>query len=288
MTDEIRDPELALSGESGIVTGRRARLAARLRDLGDEAAAWARLLPPRLDRAALAGDGAVRVLGIYAADGAESTARAIAELRRSRRPLEIVLGALDEPAPELEHDTLLAGLRGRGKFENLNELLVEAPPTSAPWKVVMDDDVDLPRGFLDRFLFVCERMEFQLAQPALTHTSHAAWRVFRRRRGAVARRTHMVEIGPLTAFSAEVAAELLPFPSLRMGWGLDVHWGAVAQARDWRLGVVDATPIRHSRRVTAGAYDRQEAVAELQAFLAERPWIDRKTANCVIETRRSW
>jgi hypothetical protein len=98
----------------------------------------------------------------------------------------------------------------------------------------------------------------------------------------------MVEIGPLTAFSAAVADQLLPFPPLSMGWGLDAHWGALAQERGWRLGVVDATPIRHSSRVTASAYDREQAQNELQGFLAERRWIDRKTANSVIETHSIW
>jgi hypothetical protein len=73
-----------------------------------------------------------------------------------------------------------------------------------------------------------------------------------------------------------------------MGWGLDAHWGALARERDWRLGVVDATPIRHASRVTASAYDREEALEELRGFLAERPWIDRNTANSVIETHTIW
>jgi hypothetical protein len=281
------DPERVLSGESGIVTGRRARLLGGLRDIGDEAASWLRLVPPRLDRAARSGDGAVHVVGVYGADHGE-IAHAVSELRRSHRRVTVALGALDERAPALEQETLLTGLRGRGKFENLNALLAEAPRGDARWLVVIDDDVALPRGFLDRFLFVCERLGLQLAQPALSHTSHAAWRVFRRCRWTVARTTHMVEIGPLTAFSAPVADELLPFPPLRMGWGLDAHWGALAQGRGWRLGVVDATPIRHSSRVTASAYDRDEALSELRGFLAERSWIDRNTANSVIETHMIW
>jgi hypothetical protein len=281
------DPARVLSGESGIVTGRRARLLGGLRDIGDEAAAWLRLVPPRLDRAARSGAGAVHVAGVYGADH-EHIARAVSELRRSHRRVTVALGALEERAPSLEQETLLTGLRGRGKFENLNALLAEAPRGDARWLVVIDDDVALPRGFLDRFLFVCERLGLQLAQPALTHMSHAAWRVFRRRRWSVARTTHMVEIGPLTAFSAQVADELLPFPPLRMGWGLDAHWGALAQERGWRLGVVDATPIRHSSRVTASAYDRDEALAELQGFLMERSWIDRNTANSVIRTYTIW
>jgi hypothetical protein len=277
-----------LSGESGIVTGRRARLRAGIRDLGDEAASWVRLLPVRLERAARAGSSSVHVIGLYGAECGESIARAVSELQRSRRPVTVALGALDECAPALERETILTGLRGRGKFENLNALLSQAPLGDADWLIVIDDDVGLPRGFLDRFLFVCERLGLQLAQPALTHTSHAAWRVFRRRRWSVARTTHMVEIGPLTAFSAPVAEHLLPFPQLRMGWGLDAHWGALAEEHGWRVGVVDATPIRHSSRVTASAYDREEALAELQGFLGTRPWIDRKTANSVIQTHSTW
>jgi len=282
------DPERALSGQSGIVTGQRARLRAAVRDLGDEAASWLRFGPPRLARAARSGNGAVHVAGIYGADHAASMTRAVAELLRSHRPVTVALGALDEPALGLESETRLHGLRGKGKFENLNELLALAPRGDASWLIVIDDDVELPRGFLDRFLVVCERLGLQLAQPALTHRSHAAWPVFRRRRWAVARTTRMVEIGPLTAFSQAVAGELLPFPDLRMGWGLDAHWGALALEHGWRLGVVDATPIRHSARVTASAYGREEAMAELREFLADRPWIDREVANSVIEEHATW
>lgn len=282
------DPEQVLSGRSGIVTGRRARFAGRLRDLGDEAAAWLRLVQPRLDRAARSGERSVHVIGIYAGDHVASVQRAVGELRRSRRPLTVALGALDDSAPGLEHETRLAGLRGAGKFENLNALLERAPLGDAAWVVVMDDDVELPRGFLDGFLFICERLSLVLAQPALTHTSHAAWPVFRRRRWSVARITRMVEIGPLTAFSRPVAETLMPFPPLRMGWGLDAHWGALALEHGWRLGVVDATPVRHSSRVTASSYDRGQALAELRAFLEHRTWIDRTTANSVIQTHRKW
>ena len=282
------DPEQALSGESGIVSGRRRRLAARLADLVDDATLWLRLVPPRLARSARENKGAVRVIGIYAGDHGASMARAVAELRRTERDLTITLGALDKPADELAALTRLSGLGGAGKFENLNALLASEPLGNERWLIVIDDDVELPHGFLDRFLFLAERFGFKLAQPALRHTSHAAWSVFRRRRGSVARATRMVEIGPVTAFERTVVGELLPFPSLRMGWGLDSHWGALAQERGWRLGVVDATPIRHESRVTASAYDRGEAMEELRRFLEHRPHIDRKTANSVIETHTSW
>ena len=76
-----------------------------------------------------------------------------------------------------------AAPEGRGKFENLNLLLAAHPADGHDWLLVIDDDVELPRGFLDRFLFLCERFSLALAQPAHRLHSHAAWPVTRRRRG---------------------------------------------------------------------------------------------------------
>jgi hypothetical protein len=214
-------------------------------------------------------------------------ARSVAELRRSRHDVSVALGSLGAASAPLAADTRLNDLSGQGKFENLNALLAAAPPGAADWMLALDDDAELSRDFLDRFLVCAERFGFQLTQPALRHTSHAAWRVVRRARWCVARRTRLVEIGPVTAFHSSVAGELLPFPAVRMGWGLDAHWGGLALERGWRLGIVDATPVRHSARRTASGYDRDAAVAELEEFLRGRPHIDRTTALEVVERYRS-
>ena len=289
MNEPALDVGRLLSGQSGIITGPRARARARLLDALDAAALWARLVPPRLDRAArAAAGGSVLVLGLYSTEQAEPAARAIDELRRSGRTVTFALGALDEPHPSLAGVTVAGGLRGGGKFENVNALLEHVPAHVADWTVVIDDDVELPGGFLDQMLFCAERFRFDLAQPAVTHSSHSAWPVCRRERGSVARRTRLVEIGPLTVFRNTVAADLMPFPPLRMGWGLDLHWGGLALEREWRLGIVDAAAIRHEARVTASTYDRDEAVAELRSFLSGRPHIDRAQAREVVERYRSW
>ncbi len=137
--------------------------------------------------------------------------------------------------------------------------------------MIVDDDVELPRGFLDRFLFLCERFSLQLAQPAHRLRSHAAWPQTRRRPGSVVRETRFVEIGPVTAFARATFATLLPFPELRMGWGLDAHWAALAREHGWRCGVIDAVAIGHRAAPAADAYSREAALAEARAFLAERP-----------------
>ena len=148
----------------------------------------------------------------------------------------------------------------RGKFENLNALLAAHPPAAYDWLLVIDDDVALPRGFLDAFLCAAERTGLKLAQPAHRLHSHAAWPVTRRHPGATARETTFVEIGPVTAFHRDSFDVLLPFPEgLRMGWGLDVHWAAVAAEHGWPIGIVDATPIGHTQRPAGSGYARDAA-----------------------------
>jgi hypothetical protein len=195
---------------------------------------------------------------------------ALTELRASRHRTRFATGSTTE----------LSG----GKFQNANLLLEGRLP--ADWVVVVDDDVALPPGFLDGFVALAERLDLDLAQPAQTLASHAAWRSARRVPFAIARQTNFVEIGPVTAFSRRAAEELLPFPDLRMGWGLDLHWAALAAERGWRLGVIDALPVRHETRPVGGAYRAAEATQEAQRFLASRPYLHAGEAGRTLRTHR--
>jgi len=239
-----------------LASGRRARVA-----LG------ARREPPR--RRVLA-------LGIVREAHRELAERAQAELARSRHELELRVG----PPGSL------------GKFENLNALLGEpgsdrrARAERADWLLVIDDDVELPHGFLDRFVFLCERFSLQLAQPAHRLDSHAAWPQTRRQAGSFVHETRFVEIGPVTAFAQATFATLLPFPRLRMGWGLDAHWGALAGEHGWRCGVTDAVAIGHRAAPAADAYSRDAAIAEARAFLAERPYVPAVEAKRTLRRHR--
>jgi GT2 family glycosyltransferase len=246
-----------LSGASGTVGGKRGALL-RARDLWLDVRAAPRRL--RIQRAARQEPPRQRVLVLGIERPGSLMPAARAELERSRHDVAIV--------------TAPAG--ARGKFENLNALLTEHPPDAYDWVLVVDDDVALPRGFLDAFLHVAERAGFELAQPAHRLHSHAAWAITRRRPGAAARETTFVEIGPVTAFHRDAVGALLPFPEgLRMGWGLDVHWAAVAAQRGWRIGVVDATPIGHTQKPAGSDYPRAQAEEEARAFLADRPYVTR-------------
>jgi GT2 family glycosyltransferase len=262
-----------LSGASGTVGG----LDAALRAVRDSALDARELAGGRRLRLALAARRepprrGVLVIGVERPEHRALAARARKELERSRHAVELHVCPPGDG----------------GKFENLNRLLAAHPAAGHDWLIVLDDDVALPRGFLDRFLFLCERFELQLAQPAHRLNSHAAWPQTRRRVGSVVRETRFVEIGPVTAFSSTTFATLLPFPQLRMGWGLDAHWAAVAQQRGWRCGVTDAVAIAHRAAPAADAYSREAAIAEARAFLAERPYVRASEADRTLRTHRRW
>ncbi|HEX4364156.1 MAG TPA: glycosyltransferase family A protein [Solirubrobacteraceae bacterium] len=254
------DPDF-LSGTSGTVRGIRRPLLQTVDAVLD---AEARPRLRRIDAAARtrpAAPSRVLVLGVERPGRLMGAVRA--ELHRSR-------------FHDVEMHTV--GIGEAGKFEHVNALLERHPPAGHDWLLVVDDDVVLPPRFLDRFLFCAEQAELVLAQPAHRRHSHAAWVATRRLPGGAVRESRFVEIGPVTAFAATTFETLLPFPGLRMGWGLDAHWGGLAIEHGWRAGIVDATPILHTAPV-GGGYERAAAVAEAQAFLADRPYVTRAQAR---------
>jgi GT2 family glycosyltransferase len=214
----------------------------------------------------------VLVLGVTRREKAISSAAIRAELESSRHDVQM--------------HTTLAG--DAGKFENLNRLLGAHPAKGHDWLLLVDDDVELPAGFLDRFLFLCERFSLTLAQPAHRLHSHAAWEVTRRRPGSVVRETSFVEIGPVTAFAASCFDVLLPFPELRMGWGLDVYWAALAREHGWRCGVTDAVAIHHRQAPAGASYSREQAIAEARAFLEGKPHVSAEEAQRTLATHTRW
>jgi hypothetical protein len=284
VSEEPPSAEEFLSGRVGHVGPRRA-IAMRALDELLDLELGVRRVPARLDRLAESvPERRVLALSIYRPPSRRMEAIA-AELGGSRHQVRLALGSMEESPRALAPHTLATGLTG-GKFENLNLLLRAAEPVAFDWLLVVDDDVVLPRRFIERLLGVCERLELALAQPAQTLASHAAWPVTRRRPRSLARETRFVEIGPVTALRRDAAAELTPFPELRFGWGLDLHWAALARERGWRLGVVDALPVRHDEAGVAAAYAHGEAVDEARRFLAARPFVPSAEAGRTLAVHR--
>jgi len=274
VTDPDPDPAADfLSRSSGLVFGVRATSRALAADALADAVGWSRGQPWRLRRAAAAWPRrSVLALAVERVGEPNLLSGARRELLGSKHAVRF--------------DSIAVG--DLGKFQNLNRLLERNSIAGHDWLLAIDDDVTLPRGFLDVFIFLVERFGLRLAQPAHRARSHAAWQITRRRAGSLARETAYVEIGPVIAFHQSTFDVLLPFPELRAGWGLDAHWSALAQQHGWPIGIVDATAIRHGLRRIAAAYDRSEAIAEGRRFLSDRPYVKAADSQRTFVTHRTW
>jgi hypothetical protein len=132
---------------------------------------------------------------------------------------------------------------------------------------------------------VAEWIGLDLCQPAQSWGSDAAWRVTRRRADAL-RETRFVESGPVILMRSEVFEVVSPFSEEGMGWGMCLHWAALARREGWKLGIVDALPVRHERRGTASTYPEAEALEAARRFLDDHEHIGFDEANEVVSRHR--
>ena len=77
----------------------------------------------------------------------------------------------------------------------------------------------------------------------------------------------------MTAVHRDAFTVLLPFPEVGMGWGLDAHWSWLAREHGWPIGVVDLLPVAHLVAAAGAGYQREAAVAQARAFLADHPYL---------------
>jgi hypothetical protein len=159
-------------------------------------------------------------------------------------------------------------MQAKGKFENIEDAILDCgrPLSSFDWLIIVDDDVALPKGFLDGYLEIAKALDLSLSQPAHKFASHASYAVTQRRWGTIARETRFVEIGPLTVVRAAAFKLIVPFPKSRWCYGVDAFWSEEMARAGLRCGVVDALPIRHLRPVAA-SYDMRQAAEEGEALM---------------------
>jgi len=228
-----------------------------------------------------------RLLRLLDAAADVRAAPALWRARRAARRLpaqNVLLAAIRVAGREADLDRVVARIAGDtrhavslavtpmapvGKFDNINRAIATHDMDRHDWLLVIDDDIDVPDGFLDLLLYFAQLHGLKLAQPAHRFRSFSTFAVTERHWAALCRQTRFVEIGPVSLLHRDTFADLLPFPSLRWAWGLDIFWADVAAQRGWHMGVVDAVPIRHKRPVAA-SYDVTAARDEAVAFLSAR------------------
>lgn len=181
------------------------------------------------------------------------------------------LGKIVEALSRSRHavESSILTMKPQGKFANVDEAIAAAPrPLAAyDWLVITDDDVAVPRSFLDAYLALAQAGDLAISQPAHRFASYASYEITRRRYGSLVRSSRFIEIGPLTVLRADTFSDLIPFPPSRWCYGIDVLWTEIAHRRGWRMGIVDAAPIRHLKPVARG-YDSSEAFDEARELMA--------------------
>ena len=191
-------------------------------------------------------------------------------IEAASRPGDMVRVAQDLISDRHQVSLSIWPMADQGKFANVDAAIGAAstPLAAFDWLIIADDDVEVAPGFLDEFIAASEAAGLAIAQPAHRFDSYANFGLTHRRWGALVRETRFVEIGPLTALRRETFDALIPFPRSRWCYGIDVYWASIAQEKGWKVGVVDATPIRHLRPV-AKAYDATAAIAEGRQLLVK-------------------
>jgi hypothetical protein len=161
--------------------------------------------------------------------------------------------------------------RGTTKWPRLADLLARDPAVfdayGAIW--VPDDDLAIDADGVERFLEIFHREGLSLAQPALADGCFWSHELTLAVRTYAVRFTNFVEV-MAPAFSREALRACAPtFALSKSGWGLDYVWPRLLGDPPDRVGIVDATPMVHTRPVGGGgAYVFKEAEEEAHALTA--------------------
>lgn len=199
-------------------------------------------------------DTTASLYSVYRSNNVDILSRLIGQIEA-----DVHLHSLDGVVPDSLSDFTRSTGPGQ-RMPLLQSLITSNPPKEGGWVVIADDDVAFEAPGLTRFLKWANAAGLDFAQPAHTPSSHSTFLVTRLEPFSSVRQSQFVEVGPLVALSPRAQAFALPFPEeARMGWGVDVLWASY-RSSGLRLGVVDATPMRHFGPV-GNAYDNAEEAA---------------------------
>jgi glycosyltransferase involved in cell wall biosynthesis len=215
------------------------------------------------------------VLGVYLADEPNNVEDIVARLADSTgvavRQRWVALGG-DPPGPEVAAVTSSILRKRVPKYAILNDLLATEDLGAFEFVLTVDDDIVVPRRFLDFFLPLQARLGFAIAQPPRTSNSYIDHPIVEQQRGVLARETLFVEIGPVVSVHRDAFDVVFPFDLVSpMGWGYENVWSHEASAGGLKMGIVDAVPVDHSLREPVANYSWDEADRQRAEYLRRNP-----------------
>ncbi len=194
----------------------------------------------------------ILILGIYLADQPNNVQDIVSTLSETRSyevtQRWVALGG-KPPKNAIAGVSVEALADRKPKFHIINDLLAKEDVNRYEYVLIVDDDIVLPHQFIDYFLSLQESLGFALAQPARTSNSNIDHPIVEQQRGALARETCFVEIGPVVSIHKSAYDVVFPFdPISPMGWGYENVWAYRLAQRNRKMGIIDAVPVDHSLR----------------------------------------
>jgi hypothetical protein len=218
----------------------------------------------------------ILTVGVCVASQRNSFAHARAELGRSRCHEVMQRWVVIDPSctpserrSERVYERLQNEKAPRPKL--INSLLQDQDLAAFDYVVLVDDDITLPRGFIDDYIAMHRRLGFALSQPARTFNSYINFPVTKRVPGLLGRQTQFVEGGPVVCISKELFEDLLPLDEAAPNsYGADLTWPPIVQGRGFAMGVIDCVPVDHSLRSAATTYQLQPTIEAMGRYLSTR------------------
>lgn len=154
---------------------------------------------------------------------------------------------------------------GKGhKWPALFELLLdhEALVRSYEYVWLPDDDLACTGDDITQLFDICRAQRLQLAQPSLSHDSYFSHLITLHNPYFRLRYTSFVEI-MAPCFHRDAFWRLVPtFNRSLSGWGLDIIWPSLLQARVDEIAIIDQIQIRHTRRVGVANFPALKALGK--------------------------
>ncbi|MBE7200125.1 MAG: DUF707 domain-containing protein [Parafilimonas terrae] len=158
------------------------------------------------------------------------------------------------------------------KFQSLHKLLYPGSPVlDYDYVAFPDDDVEMSWRDLNRTFEIAKCHNLTLCQPALHPSSFYSHQITVQQADKRLRFTNFVEV-MFPVFSRDALGRCAgSFLLSDSSWGLDQLWPKLLGGHQYRIGIIDAVAVRHTRPV-GGSYDMASAFADkhrlIQTFAA--------------------
>ena len=150
-------------------------------------------------------------------------------------------------APPVADDAAFVHMQKGAKWPGLEQTLIAHWDTIQKYKYVWlpDDDLLCVPEQVSRMFAICDDLQLELAQPALTRDSYFSHAITLQHTAFQLRFTNFVEIMAPVLSTDMLARVFHTIGGNISGYGLDAVWPRFSQLG--RVAIIDDTPVKHTR-----------------------------------------